>query len=249
MRDSSLGAGFRIMATSFGQPRKRLPLKSQHRDKLFWAKLTALWHRERMREVYGKTGASPADARHRANREALEVARKHGFNGQLPQLKAALSELIVNDLPGRGRPAPGMGIRYWEEQTHRDMMRILAYPAPRLERELLAYLTDEVAQNGRLAGRNGFYKLTLIVGFLPTTEIMDKREAFLRALNRIGHDHATADREIYRVVLRLLQTYTHRPFETRLSRRGQRQPVPPPPKCSRRQRRFDPRPVPVVPSS
>ena len=216
MHNSSPGTGFQEMATSFSRPQKRLPLKSQHRDRLFWAKLTALWHRERMREVYSKSGASPADARHRANREALEVARKHGFNGQLPQLKAALSELIVNDLPGRGRPSPGMGIRYWEEQTHRDMMRILAYPASRLESELLAYLTEEVAQNGRLAGRTGFYKLTLIVGFLPTTDVMDKREAFLRALNRIGHDHTYADCEIYRVVLRLLQTYTHRPFETRL---------------------------------
>ena len=91
------------MATP-SQSSKRLPLKSQSRDRLFWAKLTALWHRERMREVYAKTGVSPADARHRANREALDVAHKNGWRGQLPQLKAALSELIVNELPGRGRP-------------------------------------------------------------------------------------------------------------------------------------------------
>ncbi len=195
---------------------KRLPLKSQSRDRLFWAKLTALWHRERMREVYARTGVSPADARHRANREALDVARKHGWNGQLPQLKAALSELVVNELPGRGKPSPGTGIRFWEEKTYRDIMRILAYPAARMENKLMLYLMEEVEQNGRLAGRIGFYKLTLIVGFLPTTEFMDKREAFLRVLNRIGHDHKYADREIYRVVLRLLQSYTHRPFETRL---------------------------------
>jgi len=204
------------MATSFGHSQGRLPLKSQHQDKLFWAKLTALWHRERMRTVYERTGVPAADARHRANREALEVAHKHGFQGQLPQLKAALSELIVNELPGRGKPNPGSGIRYWEEQTHRDMMRILAYPAARLETELLSYISGEIGQNGRLAGRTGFYKLTLIVGFLPTTDYLDKREAFLRVLHRIGHDPAYADREIYRVVLRLLQSYTHRPFETRI---------------------------------
>lgn len=203
------------MATP-SQPLKRLPLKSQHRDKLFWAKLTALWHRERMREVYVTSGELPHDARHRANREALDVAHKHGWHGQLPQLKAELAELIVNDLPGRGKPRPGTGIRYWEEQTHRDIMRILAFPAPRLERELKSYLMEEVAQNGRFAGRNGLYKLTLIVGFLPTTDYMDKREAFLRALNQTGHDPLCADREIYRVVLRLLQIYTHKPFETRL---------------------------------
>ena len=195
---------------------KRLPLKSQSRDRLFWAKLTALWHRERMREVYARTGVSPADARHRANREALDVARKHGWNGELAQLKAALSELIVNELPGRGKPRPGAGIHFWEEKTYRDIMRILAYPTARMENSLMLYLMEEVEENGRLAGRIGFYKLTLIVGFLPTTEFMDKREAFLRVLNRIGHDSKYADREIYRVVLRLLQTYTHRPFETRL---------------------------------
>ena len=195
---------------------KRLPLKSQSRDWLFWAKLTALWHRERMREVYVRTGVSPADARHRANREALDVARKHGWNGELAQLKAALSELIVNELPGRGKPRPGTGIHFWEEKTYRDIMRILAYPTARMENRLMLYLMEEVEENGRLAGRIGFYKLTLIVGFLPTTEFMDKREAFLRVLNRIGHDSKYADREIYRVVLRLLQTYTHRPFETRL---------------------------------
>ena len=203
------------MATPL-QSSKRLPLKSQSRDRLFWAKLTALWHRERMREVYTRTGVSPADARHRANREALAVAHKNGWRGELPQLKAALSELIVNELPGRGKPRPGTGIRFWEEKTHRDIMRILAYPAARMENRLMLYLMEEVEQNGRLAGRIGFYKLTLIVGFLPTTEFMDKREAFLRVLNRIGHDHKYADREIYRVVLRLLQSYTHRPFETRL---------------------------------
>jgi hypothetical protein len=169
-----------------------------------------------MREVYAKTGVSPADARHRANREALDVARKHGWNGELAQLKAALSELIVNELPGRGKPRPGAGIHFWEEKTYRDIMRILAYPAARMENSLMLYLMEEVEENGRLAGRIGFYKLTLIVGFLPTTEFMDKREAFLRVLNRIGHDSKYADREIYRVVLRLLQTYTHRPFETRL---------------------------------
>ena len=195
---------------------KRLPLKSQHRDRIFWAKLTALWHRERIREVYIKTGVAPHDARHRANSEALDVARKNGWNGQLHQLKSELSELIVNELPGRGRPRPGAGIHYWEEKTHRDIMRILAVPAPRLESELTSYLRTEVSRNGRFAGRTGFYKLTLIVGFLPTTDFLDKREAFLRALNMIGHDPLCAEREIYRVVLRLLKTYTHRPFETRL---------------------------------
>lgn len=204
------------MAGPYGQPHRRLPLKSQHLDPQFWAKLTALWHRERMREIYVGTGIEPHEARHRANREALEVARKHGWAGHLPQLKAALSELIVNDLPARGKLRPGEGIRFWEEQTHKDMMRILTLPAPRLEDELSGYLKDEVRRNGRLAGRTGFYKLTHIVGFMPTTEFMDKRVAFLRALNEIGHDPEYADKEIYRVALRLLHTYTHKPFETRL---------------------------------
>ncbi len=205
------------------QSSKRLPLKSQHQDRIFWAKLTALWHRERMRDVYINSGETPHEARHRANREALDVAHRHGWRGQLPQLKAALGELIVNELPGRGRPQAGAGIRYWEEKTHRDMMRMLSYPAPQLESELESYLLEEIAENGRLAGRNGFYKLTLIVGFMPTTEFIDKRAAFLRALNKIGHDPKCADREIYRVVLRLLQAHTHKPFETRL---GEPMPVP-----------------------
>jgi len=204
------------MAISSSQPQPRLPLKSQHTDPQFWAKLAALWHRERMREVYAASGSPLHDARHRANREALEVARKHGWKGQLPQLKSALSELIVNDLPGRAKPRLGARIRYWEEQTHKDMMRLLAHPAPKLEQELSIYLRDEVARHGRFAGRTGFYKLTLIVGYTPTTNFMEKREAFLRVLNEIGHDRECADIEIYRVTLRLLYAYTHRPFETRL---------------------------------
>lgn len=204
------------MARQTGQTTQRLPLKSQHVDPNFWAKLTALWHRERMREVYVATGIDSAEARHRANREALEIAHKHGWSGQLPQLKAALSELIVNELPGRGKVRSGFGVRFWEERTHLDLMRILAHPAERLQQELVSFLKAEVELNGRLAGRTGFYKMTHIVGYMPTTDHMDKREAFLKALNEIGHDHTYADREIYRVVLRLLQAYTHRPFETRL---------------------------------
>ncbi len=203
------------MATP-AEPTQRLPLKSQHSDKLFWAKLTALWHRERMREVYIKTGMQPHDARHRANEEALDVALKNGWRGQLPQLKAQLSELVVNGLSGRGKPRPGQGIVFWEEKVHRDIMQMLALPAPRLESELVSYLMEDVVLNGRFVGRNGFYRLSLIVGFLPTTDYLDKREAFLRALNSIGHDPRCSEREIYRVVLRLLKTYTHRPFETRL---------------------------------
>ena len=193
-----------------------LPLKSQHMDPMFWAKLTALWHRERMRELYVKTGEEPHEARHRANREALEIARKHGWAGQLPQLKAALSELIVNDLPGRGRVQQGSGVRFWEEAAHRDIMNILKLEPAALETELVGYLKDQVSLHGRFAGRTGFYKLTHVVGFTPTTHFMEKREAFLRALNEVGHDPQLADREIYRVVLRLLKDYTHRPFETRL---------------------------------
>ena len=197
-------------------PTARLPLKSQHQDPLFWAKLTALWHRERMREIYVKTGEEPHEARHRANREALEVARKHGWTGHLPQLKAALAELIVNDLPGRGRVQNGRGIRFWEEQSQRDLLRILAMDSAQVEVELSGYLKDQVTMHGRFAGRTGFYKLTHIIGFTPTTQFMEKREAFLRAVNEIGNDSRLADREIYRVVLRLLKDYTHRPFETRL---------------------------------
>ena len=141
------------MVRPTGQTHGRLPLKSQHMDPQFWAKLTALWHRERMREVYISTGVDSAEARHRANREALEIAHKHGWVGQLPQLKTALSELIVNELPGRGKVIPGYGIRFWEERTHRDMMRILAYPAERLELELAGYLKEEVLVGGRFAGR------------------------------------------------------------------------------------------------
>jgi hypothetical protein len=203
------------MARPYGQS-KSLPLKRQHVDQMFWAKLTALWHRERMREVYISTGVEAHEARHRANREALEVAQKNGWTGQLPQFKTAMAELIVKELPSRGKVSPGHGVRYWEEQTHQDLMRILVLPAPQLEVELLGYLKDEVTRNGRFAGRTGFYKLTHIVGFMPTTEHLDKRQAFLRAINEIGHDRECADREIYRVVLRVLHTYTHKPFETRL---------------------------------
>ena len=75
---------------------KRLPLKSQHQDRLFWAKLTALWHRERMREVYAKTGMEPHDARHRANKEALDVAIKNGkiaYVGPHPPRNQATEEI------------------------------------------------------------------------------------------------------------------------------------------------------------
>jgi hypothetical protein len=204
------------MARAIRQMRGRLPLKSKHLDPKFWAKVTALWHRERMRQIYISTGVESAEARHRANREALEIAQKNGWRGQLPQLKAALSELVVNELPGRGRVPPGQKIRFWEEYTHRDVMAILRYPPDRLQRELVDYLKEDVASNGRYAGRVGFYRLTHLIGFMPTTEHMAKREAFLRALNEVGYDPHCADREIYRVVLRLLQPNTHRPFETRL---------------------------------
>ena len=208
--------GFDDRAGQTLQPQAGLPLKSEHMDPQFWAKLTALWHRERMREAYIATGVNPAKARHRANREALDIAHKHGWSGELPQFKAELAELIVNELPGRGKVRPGFGVRFWEERIQRDLMRVLAYPAERIEPELGRYLRQEVETNGRFAGRTGLYKLTHIVGFTPTTEHMAKRDAFLRVLNEIGNDREYADLEIYRVVLRLLQAYTHRPFETRL---------------------------------
>ena len=199
----------------YGSPRG-LPLKRQSRDPRVWAKLTALYHRERMREVYTISGHYSHEARHRANHEALEVAHRLGWRGDLPQLKAELGELAVNEIPGRGKRDPGHGVRYWEEQVHVDLLRLLATDPVTLKDELEFYLREEVKRGGRFSGRNGLYKLTHIVGYVPSMEHMGRRTAFLHALHVIGNDRKCCDRELYKVVLRLLRQYTHRPFETRL---------------------------------
>jgi hypothetical protein len=213
----------------------RLPLKRQHEDPRFWAKLTALYHRERMREAYTASGERSHDARHRANREALEVAHRLGWRGNLPELKAELGELVVNDIPGRGKRDPGRRVRYWEEQVHVDLLRLLATQPATLKDELEFYLREEVQHRGRFSGRIGFYKLTHIVGYVPSMEHMEKRTAFLDALHAIGHDKMCCEREVYKVVLRLLRQYTRRPFETRL---GVSMPAPTRPVKIRRRRKL-----------
>jgi hypothetical protein len=196
--------------------RSRLPLKRQHEDPRFWAMLTALYHRERMREVYAASGEPSHAARHHANRDALEVAHRLGWKGNVPELKAELGELVVNEIPGRGRRKPGHRVRYWEEQVHEDLLLMLGDDPATLQDELALYLRQQVDRSGRFAGRTGFYRLSHVVSYVPSMEHMGRRTAFLAALNTIGNDPSCCDGDLYKIVLRLFRQYTRRPFETRL---------------------------------
>jgi len=195
---------------------KRLPLKRRSGEKIFWVKLVALWHRERMRAVYKTTGHSRADSRHRANREAMELANRNGWAVKLPEFKAGLAEFVVQDLASRGRPARGRGIRFWEEQAQLDLLALLREPPPRIRKKLERYLRNEAKRNGRFEGREGFYRMTHIASYVPTMDHLEQRNAFIAAMSEIGCDGDYCDRELYKCVMQLYHEFSHRPFETRL---------------------------------
>jgi hypothetical protein len=57
------------------------------------------------------------------------------------------------------------------------------------------------------------------------------RNAFVATLIEVGHDDELCDRDLFRVVLKFLHQYTHKPFESRLGQsmpdapKGRRKPA------------------------
>lgn len=192
-----------------------LPLKRLSADPLLWAKIAALWHRERVRGEYAASDHSTQLARKKANDEALEVARAHGFKGTLAELKKDLAELLVNDLPAL-RKRSSDGILYWEDVVQADMVRLLAGNPAHLRDGLKDYLREEVDLRGRFAGDVGLYRLIYVLGYVPAMEHLEQRNAFIAALGEIGHDSRMCDTEMYKVVMKYSRQYTLQPFETRL---------------------------------
>jgi hypothetical protein len=118
------------------------------------------------------------------------------------------------------------GTRSWEETVRADMQRMLALPPEALQGALSRYLRGVVAEEGRIDGPEGLYKLAYLIGFVPTMEHMNRRNAFLRALTEVGNDPQAVEPDLYRVVFRILRPFTMRPFE---SRQGFSMPALPPP--------------------
>lgn len=192
-----------------------LPLKRLRHDPLFWAKITALWHRERVRDEYVASGYPSHEARKKANQEALEVARSRGWKGDLNDLKSQLGQLVANEIPElrrRGRP----GIRYWEEVVHEDLLRMLESETENFKVELAGYLRNEALVRGRFSGHLGLYKLAFILGYVPSMDHLEKRNAFLATLLKVGHDLDLCDTKLFKIILRFSREFTLRPFETRL---------------------------------
>jgi hypothetical protein len=196
------------------EPRIR-PLRSVRHDPFLWAKITALWHRERIRDQYMAAGYTERQARNQANQEAVEIARSHGWKGDVRELKAQLADLIAHELPTVGRVA-GRGPLYWEEAVRAELLRVLAHPPERLRDELKDFLRREVDVRGRFSGQLGLYRLGYVVSFVPTMDHLTHRNAFVATLIEVGHDDDLCDRDLFRMVLRFLHQYTHRPFESRL---------------------------------
>jgi len=210
-----------------------LPLARARTDRHLWVKVAALWHRERARDAYESAGYEPHDARRLANEEALLLARGHGWRGDL----AALKRELANLLDPMHAPQSRSGTLCWEDVARADMRRLLALPAPALEVELSRYLRRVVACDARLDGPEGLYKLAYLIGFVPTMEHLNRRNAFLRALAEVGNDPQAVEPDLYRVVFRILRPYTMRPFESRQGFSMPALPAPPP-------RRSDPLPRP-----
>jgi hypothetical protein len=191
------------------------PLLRAGTDRHFWTKLAALWHRERARDAYGAAGFEPAEARRKANEEALLVARRHGWRGELAELKHELADLLDPKPTADGRRRAWSQGGYWEPYVRAEMQRILALGAPQLKVRLLDFVRAEVRRGGRFDNQAGLYKLAFIIGFTPPIEHLERRNAFIEALSELGHDPATCDVELYRIVFRILRPYTLKPFEAR----------------------------------
>ncbi len=181
-------------------------------DPMLWAKLAALWHRERVRASLVNCGSSPVDARHRANEEALDVARNHGWRGTLAELKQDLGHLVASEIPRIHRD----GGRNWEERTHSTLLRILSLPPDELRTSLESFMAEDARKEGSFAGHQGLYRLAFVLGYVPTMDDFERRNAFLVAMSEIGNDRELCDRMLYRIVLRLARPSTFRPFESRL---------------------------------
>ncbi|MDH3628540.1 MAG: hypothetical protein OEV00_02075 [Acidobacteriota bacterium] len=195
------------------RPRQGRQLKRLRYDETLWAKIVALWHRERVREEYEASGWERSQARKKANQEALEVARQNGWRGEMADLKGDLAQLLTSDLPSLGRRTGG---QYWEEMLRDDLLALLGHDPAMLRTQLMTYLRDEVRIRGRFSGREGFYKMALIISYTPCMDHIDHRNAFVEALTEIGHDEEFCDPELFKVLMKFLRAYTHKPFETRL---------------------------------
>jgi len=214
------------------------PLRSVRHDPYLWAKITALWHRERIRDQYAASGYSERQARHMANQEAVEIARSHGWKGNVRDLKSQLAQLITRDVPGLGRRR-GAGPVYWEEALREDLLRVLSRDPERLRDELKDLLRRDVEQRGRFSGQLGLYRLGYIVSYVPTMDHLTHRNAFVATLIEVGHDYELCDRDLFRVVMKFLQQYTHKPFETRLGLSMPAGPCSKPPPRKKRRRLLD----------
>jgi hypothetical protein len=197
------------------------PLRSVRHDPFLWAKITALWHRERIRDQYVAAGYTERQARHKANQEAVEIARSHGWKGDVRELKSQLGELIAQEIPGAGKRNGGP--LYWEEALREELLRVLGREPERMRDELKDLLRRDVASRGRFSGQLGLYRLGYVVSFVPTMDHLAHRNAFVATLIEVGHDPELCDRDLFRVVMRFLHQFTHKPFETRL---GQSMPAP-----------------------
>jgi hypothetical protein len=208
-----------------------LPLRRLQSDRHLWAKVAALWHRERMREEYASAGYTPQAARKRANEEALELAKSRGWRGTLGDLKHQLSDLLDPKPPAGPQPRWHRGTRYWEDVVRRDIRAMLARSPEDLRLALVEYLREEIRVRGRWTGQTGVYKMAFLVGFVPPMQFLRRRNAFIDGLSAIGHDPDLCDPELFRVVMRILRPYTMRPFESRQGFSMPAAPDPPPNKA------------------
>lgn len=216
------------------EPQAAPIFKRLRSDPFLWGKLAALWHRERVRDEYVASGYTRHQARQKSNDEALEVARSHGWKGDVNELKSELAELLANQLPGLRRRQGGDGPAYWEDEVHDQMMHALGSPPAALKDRLLAFLRHDVAVRGRYTGPMGLYRLGYIIGYIPPIEHLDRRNAFISGLSEVGQDRRLCDRDLFKMIMRFSRLYTLKPFETRMGF-----PMPPAEKPAKRPaRRF-----------
>jgi hypothetical protein len=199
----------------YGSERSHPPLLRLHADPELWSKVAAMWHRETARERYLSAGFDSAEARRRANEEAFNVARRHGFRGTVRELKGELRELLGPATPPTRLRDGLRSPRFWEEMIRRDLLALLASPPPVLRDELVERLHDEVRRYGPFEGRLGIYKLAFVIGFVPPLPNLARRNAFIEGLCIVGNDTRCCDVALFAMIFRLSRTYTLESFESR----------------------------------
>jgi hypothetical protein len=196
------------------------PLLRARQDPQLWGKVAALWHRERARDLYRAAGYEPHDARQRANDEALDIARRNGFRGGMPELKTELAALLDHRLDKGARRGRSTS-RYWEDEVDDVLLHIVALEPSDLRTALKEFLLAEVSGAGPFTGKVGLYKLAYIVGFVPPLEELPRRNAFIEALSEVGQHTRCTEPGLFGVVFRLSRPYTLKSFEERLGLTGE----------------------------